>query len=182
MFKCWFTAPKNKGFSSFYYYQPDTKEFCRIRLELNRYSRGRDDGRTSVFYHPYRAVGFSARNDLDYNKRQLWRIHKIGKGDRLLYQGGLLLNAEPNRDEKYIYDSANTCLGIHKGNPVIPFDEAILPLGIRKYHLLKLAKIAVMWKKDIYLTPKNASPEQLANKILAEINFPRMICDVVARI
>ncbi|UDJ81227.1 hypothetical protein [Kosakonia oryzae] len=48
--------------------------------------------------------------------------------------------------------------------------------------MLKLAKIAVTRKKDIYLTSKNATPEQLASKILAEINFPQMICDVVARI
>lgn len=182
MFKYWFTAPKNNGFSSFYFYKLDTKEFCRIRLELNRHSRNQNDGRTSAFYYAYRAVGFAASKYLDCTNRQFWRIQKTGSGDRLLYQGKFLLNSEPNMLERYVYDSSNTLLGIHKGNPMVSSTEAILPPGIRTYHLLKLARIAVMRKKDIYLTPKNATPDQLANKIMAEINFPQMICDVVARI
>lgn len=98
----------------------------------------------------------------------------------MIYRQEFILSSDPNVREKYIYDSSNTREGIHKGNAIISSSEVILPPCIRKYHLLKLAKIAIMWKKDIYLTSKNATPEQLANKILAEINFPQMICDVVA--
>ncbi|KIS41961.1 hypothetical protein [Kosakonia radicincitans] len=182
MFKSWFTAPTNGGFSSFYYYNPATKEFCRIRLELQRSPLRQDDGRTGVFYRDNRVVGFSTNENLNFRNKRLWCIQKTESGDRLLYQGYYLLNSEPRVWEKYVYDSSDTLHSIHKGNPIIPAEKAVLPPGIRMDHLLRLAKVAIMRKQDIYLTSRDATPEHLARKILAEMNFPQMICDVVARI
>ncbi len=170
-FQSWFTAPENNGFSSFYCYHTETNEFCRIRLELNRRVHGRDDGRTSIFYRNYRAVGFSSRDDLDTNPRA-WRIQDTAFGSQLLYKDYLFLNSEPNEEMKHVYDSSDPWRSIHSGNPVILPGNAILPPGIGMEHLLKLARISVSRKQDIFLTSRNATPDQLANKILAAINLP----------
>lgn len=182
MFRWWFTAPKSKGFSSYYVFNTVTKEFCRIRMELNRPPHGYDDGSTRVFYRPYRVIGFSARKDLDTRNLWLWHVQKTGAGERLLYQGNVLLDSEPSEREKYVYDSSNIMLSMHYGSPAIHSDKAILPPGINLLHLQKLAHTAFKRKKDIYLTSRYATPDQLASKILSEINYPLMFCDIVAKI
>jgi hypothetical protein len=48
--KTWYTQPE-ESYSSFYYYQDDTREFVRIRLALNkRPVEDVDTGATYAFY------------------------------------------------------------------------------------------------------------------------------------
>lgn len=170
-FQTWFTLPRNNGFSSFYCYHTKTNEFCRVRLELNRQGKYGDDGRTSVFYSNYRAIGFSSRNDLD-TRPWAWCVKNTAFGSRLLYKDYLFLNSEPDEKNKYVYDSSDPRIYIHRGNPIVPQEEAVLPPGIRREHLLKLVRVAFSRKHNIRLTDRNATPNQLANKILASINLP----------
>lgn len=170
-FKCWFTDPGQSKFSSFYYYDTDTSEFCRIRLELNRRSSSRDDGSAGVFYRSYRAVGFSARDDLDISPRA-WQIQKTAAGSRLYYKDYFFLDSEPGINARHVYDCSDVHNTIHSGNPVIPLQDAVLPPGVMMEHLLHLARISVTRKKNIFLASKDATPNQLANKILAASNMP----------
>ncbi|WP_208657798.1 hypothetical protein [Kosakonia sp. MUSA4] len=170
-FKCWFTDPGNNKFSSFYYYDTETSEFCRIRLELNRRTNRHDDGRAAVFYRNNRIVGFSSRDDLDVSPRA-WHIQNTSSGSRLFYRNHLILESEPGPNAQHVYDCSDSSPFIHAGNPVIPLENAVLPPGVMMEHLLHLARVSTSWKRDLYLTAKDATPTQLAYKILAAVNIP----------
>lgn len=169
MFKYWFTAPKGGAFSSFYMFNPVSRVFCRIRLELNRKTTEKDNGETGAFYRDYRVVGFSSRSNLDIGNLSLWRISTSDSCHRLVYESIMALRAEPEHWGEHVYDTSNAEISIHKGNPIIPEEEAILPGTVKIADLIALAKIAIKNKSSVVLTGKDATGAELAQAILTAI-------------
>lgn len=93
--KIWVTQPMNL-FDSFYYYDTDTKDFVRIRLELNRTGNDPEPG---IFAKRNRYIGFvDSIEGLDLDDLTRWSVNTEHK---IIYNNTVLDN-EPAVGKKVI--------------------------------------------------------------------------------
>lgn len=153
----WFTNPSG-GFSSFYMYDTDTKNFVRIRLELNREptSDGVDNGYTKIVKRSNRVVAFSTKYDR----------HPFLRGDEIYVSGSPVPYAYPPNVGMYVYDcSVGSGRSPHLGNPVIL--TPILPAGIDSELLSTIASHYITGNDiDEDLTPPTSNVENLVARLI----------------
>ncbi len=152
----WFTQPRI-GFSSFYMYDTDTRNFVRIRLELNRQQHNRDNGWTKIIKRSNRIVAFSNDRDRDAFLDQQPPIINIA-GHAVQYN-------YPPRANQYVYDcSIGNDAVIHFGNPVTL--QPILPAGIDAMILHTIARHYIIGAdQTIDLTAPDAGEQGLIDEL-----------------
>ncbi|KAF1370474.1 hypothetical protein [Yokenella regensburgei] len=156
----WFTQPAN-SFASCYLYDQETHEFCRVRLELNR----DDNHGTFVSYYATRAVGFVADGqNYRTSQNQRWTINDA---NRLCYNGAPL--PQDPVSGMTVFDSTDPASFVHRGNPIT--NAPVLPPGISQAQLRQLADLVRAEGPDgrVQLTARDATPQQLAQAIVAAI-------------
>lgn len=161
--KIWYTQPE-EGFSSFYYYDNDSLELVRVRLELGRDEGEMDPGDTGAFYRSNRHVCFSK---FLFTTRECERFKP--SGGKVTDDRGYRLK-DKHKVGNYVYDfswdrKTGSNAGAHRGNSVIDEGAANLPPGITKGQLEKLARICLRKKEDIVLTKADATEAELAEAI-----------------
>jgi hypothetical protein len=148
-------------FSSFYQYETVTKQFVRIRLELNRQVSGGDQGDTFARFKAERFVGFSDQalsRDLQH-----WTVDAEG---RLCFDGNAL-GQTPTNDYN-VYDCTDVTEFIHRGNPITT--DPNFPEGIEPKHLLLIANDTMISGADIRLTGRGASAQQLSEALATRVS------------
>lgn len=161
MAKTWYTRPPHQ-FDSFYYFDEGTRKLVRIRLELHRTS---DDNDTKAILKDHRYFGFSS-SKLDAKDTSKWTVEK-GK----IKYNGVELTTDPTEGYR-VYDftlkpEKTHPEVIHSGNTCTTNGDR--PPGISEDDLIDLAKLAIKEGEGIFLTDKNATPEQLSHAILTKI-------------
>jgi hypothetical protein len=173
--KTWVTQPPKK-FDSFYYYDTNTLDFVRIRLELGRTDPPPYNPNPGVFPHANRFVGFVENLDnYDFRNFRLWTTNE---NNAIVYKAGTpkeeILSKSPapgkspvdfTLEEHEIHPDF-----IHYGNPVADRGHARLPknskdeqvtLGMLETIAEKLAHV----DGYIDLGPSTETEQQLGDKI-----------------
>jgi hypothetical protein len=147
--KTWYTQPE-ESFSSFYYYNEDSLELVRIRLELGGQVTAWDNADTTAIYRRNHVVGFTT---VDYSEDACRKFKvrggKMTDGNRIEIKNKIV----PGH---FVYDFSTNGktghnLGVHRGSRVIDESEARLPPGITRLDLEKLAKICMRKKGTDHL-------------------------------
>lgn len=167
MAKTWYTHPPHE-FDSFYYFDEGTRKLVRIRLELHRTS---NDSDTKAIYRENRYYGFSSIK-LDTSDTSKWTVEK-GK----IKHDNVELTTDPKAGDR-IYDftlkpGKTNPKAIHSGN--VYTAEGARPPEISEEDLIELAKVAIREGENIFLTDKNATPEQLSHAILTKIGKLKLV-------
>lgn len=160
----WYTDPSGGDFagnpdkfSSFYQYDPASKEFVRIRLELGR----ADADGTFARFKSERYVGFS---DERYSTGNLNRWTVDGQG-RICFDNAAL--QQTPREGYQVYDATNPRVFVHRGNPVTT--EPNFPEGIQAKHLSLIANKVMITGQDVALTAGTDTAAQLSTRIKAVV-------------
>lgn len=166
----WFSQPQPpppenpKNFSFYYMYETGTKQFCRIRLELDRnIPDAPTDNQTIISYDPNRVVGFAENGLPSPSENGKWSVNR----ELQLCYEGKPLEGPPPKSGVGIYDAqyagVRSVTGFHVGNPVTT--DPKLPPGIAAKHLALLAQEAMLDRTELTLTAGTATPQELAKAI-----------------
>jgi hypothetical protein len=161
MIMSWFTQPPGEN-SSYYQYDTVTKNFTRIRLELDRASSSGSTDDTFVGYKAERYVGFStARYSTSKGNLGDWSVNEDGA---LCYKGVALPADRPDAGAR-TYDCTDPSSFVHRGNPVTT--TPTLPEGIGAKHLALLANETFGGAHDAMtkLTGPDASDAELSKAL-----------------
>lgn len=181
MIMSWFTQPPGKTFSSYYQYDTVTKNFTRIRLELNR----ADPDGTFISYQTERFVGFSAKRYRTSGKNL--RRWSVNEKNELCYENVALPTSQPNEGVR-TYDCSLPMTRVHQGRGLT--NDPILPEGIKPKHLALLANETFGGDEDatIKLTESNAGDAAVASALQGRVceilgvpatDFPAITDDVI---